>query len=241
MASSAFEELTIGIELFEKGAETSRRARTGLVRINRVQCIVENLMANVFGLQGILKKLKEKASLALLHHCNGIGSSALNTQEGRAAELALFGVQTRLPVNKTSFPPGHIQQPEVMPPHQTALALPFEEANSTLMADVHPSLFQYMSTPSQAGLCVESPAQPAPDSSLPFWDQPAANGFVGPSWNTNGPNDFQQFLEETSFTPAAAPDTWGSSNLQDLSMVINSDNDLDEQWLTFMRENGMGF
>ena len=55
------------------------------------------------------------------------------------------------------------------------------------------------------------------------------------------PDDFQQFLEETSFTPAAALETWGSSNLADLSMVINSDNDLDEQWLAFMRENGMEF
>ncbi|KAF7979218.1 hypothetical protein HWV62_43168 [Athelia sp. TMB] len=221
MAYSAYEELTLSVELFEKGAETSWRARTGL---------------------GILKKLKEKAPLALLHHRGAVDLPSSSTEEDRAVELALFGVQTCLPVDKTSVPPSHIKQSEVLPSRPTALAQPpYEEPNGALVPDVHPSLLQYMSSLSQAGLCVESPDHPTADLSPPFWDQPVANGFVGPSWNTNGPEHFQQFLEQTSFTPAAAPETWGSSNLTDLSTVLNSDNDLDEQWLAFMRENGMEF
>ncbi|KAF7979231.1 hypothetical protein HWV62_43194 [Athelia sp. TMB] len=222
MASSAFVELTIGIELFEKGAEMSARARTGL---------------------DVLQELREKALSALLHHRNGMRSSASNAQEDRSAELALFGIPIRPPVDKASFPPSHIKQSEAMPPRQNAPALPFEEANSAAMPDVHPSLIQYMSPPSQAGLYLESPTHPAPESSLQFWDQSGPSSFVGPSWNTNGPDDFQQFLDETSVTPAVAPETWGSSNLTDLtmSMVVNSEHDLDEQWLAFMRENGMEF
>ncbi|KAF7986990.1 hypothetical protein HWV62_63 [Athelia sp. TMB] len=218
MASSAYGELIIGIELFEKGAEMSARARTGL---------------------DILKKLKEKASSTLLQNRDGMPRSACNAQEDKSAERALLEVQIRPPVVKaSSFFPGHIQQAEVMPPRQTEPALLFEEANSAAMPDVHPSLFQYMPPPSQAGSYLESPIHPAPESSLQFWDQSAPNG---PSWNTNGLDDFQQFLDGTSVTSAAAPETWGSNNLTDLSMVINSDNDLDEQWLAFMRENGMEF
>ena len=51
MASSAFEELTISIKLFEKGAETSERARTGLVRENCVR-MIENLTMKCFWFAG---------------------------------------------------------------------------------------------------------------------------------------------------------------------------------------------
>ncbi|KAF7977369.1 hypothetical protein HWV62_3967 [Athelia sp. TMB] len=216
VASSAFEELTIAVKLFERGAETSERARTGL---------------------DILKKIKEKASLALSHHRSGNGSPFLNSP-GETAELALFGGQTRLPIDTKSTPLSHVQQPEVLSVRQTSYPA-FKESNSAPMPDIHPSLFQHMSPPSQADLYAESPTHITPDSSLPFWDQPIPSGFAGPTWAADGLDDFQQYLEETPFIPAAALETWGSSNLTDLSVVINDDNDLDEQWLAFMRENGM--
>ncbi|KAF7979211.1 hypothetical protein HWV62_43154 [Athelia sp. TMB] len=221
MASSALEELTICVELFEKAAETSERARTGL---------------------GILKKLEEKASSALLQYRDGIVSPSLDAQEDGTAELALFGGQTRLPVDKKSPPPSHIQQAAVLSPRQTLLPVlaPCEEPNNA-MPDARPVPFQYFSPLNQAGFDAEHPAHPAPDSAHPSWDQSAANGFVDPSWITNGPDESRQFLEETSFTPAATLETWGSNGLTDLSMMINDGNDLDEQWLAFMRENGMEF
>ncbi|KAF7987006.1 hypothetical protein HWV62_95 [Athelia sp. TMB] len=222
MAFSAFEDLTIAVEMFEKAAKTSERARTAL---------------------GILKKLKEKATQALLGHRNGGGSSSLDTHEDGTAELALFGGQTRLPVNKKSSPPGHIQHPTVVLPHRTlrpALSS-LEEPNSAVIPDSLPALSEHMPPLNQAGIYAEPPAHPATDLSPSYWDQPTQNSFVAPPWIPNGPDDSQQSLEEIAPPSAAVPQPWGSSNLADLNMMITGDNDLDAQWHAFMRENGMEF
>ncbi|KZP04803.1 hypothetical protein FIBSPDRAFT_940817 [Athelia psychrophila] len=241
MASTAFKELGLAVDMFERGVGISQRARTGLA---------------------ILKKLKEKASLALSNYCSGTNDGApspalsiLNSQEDGTDELALFGGQTSVLVTKATSqksPSWHISSSSSgASPSPTAI---LDQGNDQ---GIHPSFMQYMPLipPTSPAINFSVSASNSEAQSL---EQSAFNGSVPVSWNARMPghsvdvpsqwvsgrvvNDpnyfdlFQQLQPEAPSTDVTALDTWGANDMTDLGQLMNVDSDMD--WVAFMKECG---
>lgn len=167
MSSTAFIELGLAVDLFEKGAKHSRRARSGMVG-QQLFCAMHNLTVRA---QAILSKLRDKAFQVYAQFRGGNSTfptawhpstkSRLEWGAGdddSADELAIFGGQTRVLVSKllNNLSPNWDQ----IPPISKSLAIKSTDASSATaeadmkdssksvdasMQDVHPSLVEYMS------------------------------------------------------------------------------------------------
>ncbi|KAF7976905.1 hypothetical protein HWV62_5292 [Athelia sp. TMB] len=246
MASTAFIELGLAVDLFERCAGISERARSGVA---------------------ILQKLKEKAFLVLSQYRGGGISpspalSMFNSQEDGTDELALFGGQTRVVVSKTlsaKSPEWHFARVQAgMPiiPGMGSLgrATSSSDISPTLdtgIQEVHPSLVQYMS--------LSAPVLPSTDlatanyeprsldqstPSGPTWD-PASDFSQATPMNSSAldpssSNLFREFYEDALSANTAPLNTWGSNDYTDLGMMMNTDSQMDEQWMAFMNDSGMG-
>ncbi|KZP20102.1 hypothetical protein FIBSPDRAFT_1045158 [Athelia psychrophila] len=256
MAYTALMELGLAVNLFERGAGVSERARTGLV---------------------ILQKLKEKASFVLSQYHSSTNGDApppnlliLTSQEDGTDELALFGGQTSVLISKTlarKTASRHITSnlnPLAASPVSSSRASPSASPwtdQGSLLQDIHPSLVQYASLFHPTALSTDFTGHPAPNLESHSLDQSTSgtNGFVPVSWSaqmpsppqagtpspatsgsfTNDPNSYNLFQELYQETPTTAIDTWGSNDMTDLGQMMSIDSDMDEQWLSFMKESGI--
>ncbi|KZP06060.1 hypothetical protein FIBSPDRAFT_966748 [Athelia psychrophila] len=55
----------------------------------------------------------------------------------------------------------------------------------------------------------------------------------------NDPNSYNLFEQLYQETPATTLDTWGSNDMTDLGQMMSIDCDMDEQWMSFMKESGI--
>ncbi|KZP18375.1 hypothetical protein FIBSPDRAFT_829421 [Athelia psychrophila] len=255
MAPTAFKELGLAVNLYERAANSSDRTRTGLA---------------------ILQKLKEKASLVQCQYHNSTNGDAtspnpsiFNSQEDGTDELALFGGQTSVWVSKVlarTTSSGHITSnlnamaaSSVSSSRASPSPSPWPDQVSLL--DIHPSLVQYASLLPPTTLSTDFAGHSAPNFEPQSLDQSTAgvNSLVpAVTWTaqmpshpqtempspvisgrfTNGPNSSKLFQELYQEGPATTLDTWGSNDLTDLGQMMSIDIDMDEQWVAFMKECG---
>ncbi|KZP23605.1 hypothetical protein FIBSPDRAFT_1042768 [Athelia psychrophila] len=253
MASTAFMELGLAVNLFESGAGISQRARTGLA---------------------ILKKLQQKAFLVLSQHRSNTDGgtpspnfSILNDQEDGTDELALFGGQMSVLVTKTppQSPGGHIAANHVgatvsLPSSSSGVSR-FSTPDQGNVQDMHPPLVQYMSLLPPITPTTDFNAHPVSNFAAQSLEQPAFNGSVPVAWNTQMPSHsqsemhsqavsdrythnpdpfdlFQQLYRDAPSVDATTLDTWGANDMTDLGQLMSIDSDMDEQWVAFMKECG---
>ncbi|KAF7986118.1 hypothetical protein HWV62_41559 [Athelia sp. TMB] len=247
MAFTAFMELGLAVDLFERGAEISKRARTGMA---------------------ILKKLKDKAFLVLAQYRNSPSPapSMFSNQEDGTDELAVFGGQTRIVVSKSlsaKSPEWHLAKVKSSAPIISSTVGPHNRASptsvrpSTLetnMQEVHPLLVQYMSLPAPVASFADSTTLASESQSLnqsvlshfasrdliasapgPLTTVPLNSYIVNPDSFNLSPN----FHAEAPSVDTALLNTWGSNDYTDLGMMMNMDNDMEEQWMSFMKESGI--
>ncbi|KAJ7904419.1 hypothetical protein B0H14DRAFT_3079297 [Mycena olivaceomarginata] len=230
MAPTAFIELGLACDLFEKGAKFSRRARSGLA---------------------ILGKLREKAFQVYSQFrsgnptpppVSGFGPGLFDYGED---ELALFGGQTRVLVSrlisrkdkdknkdqtsKESYGPSA---------SSTSTSVSSPSTLSETVPDVHPSLVEYLSLfpPSQHPSPQSQDGQQAGEVY-----QPELMGQSAPVSSTAYGYD-QTFFDELSL-PAPQyyvdPDT-PPKDIADLGMLMSGDSGIDEQWKAFMKKSFSG-
>ncbi|KZP16989.1 hypothetical protein FIBSPDRAFT_747810 [Athelia psychrophila] len=242
MASTAFMELGLAIDMFERGVGISQRARTGLA---------------------ILKKLREKAFLALSQYRSSTNGGApsptlsiLKSQEDGTDELALFGGQTSVLVTKTISQ----KNPSWHKASSSSSASPSQTPNPDQgdVQDIHPSLMHHMPLSPPTTPATDFAAHPASNFEAQSLEQSAFNGSVPVSWNAQMPshsadmpsqgvsgcvvNDptsfdlFQQLYQEAPSTGVTTLDTWGANDVTDLGQLMNVDSDMD--WVAFMKECG---
>jgi hypothetical protein len=246
MAPTAFIELGLACDLFEKGAKFSRRARSGLVS----SLPPVHLFFHIF-LQAILGKLREKAFQVYSQFrsgnptpppVSGFGPGLFDYGED---ELALFGGQTRVLVSrlisrkdkdknkdqtsKESYGPSA---------SSTSTSVSSPSTLSETVPDVHPSLVEYLSLfpPSQHPSPQSQDGQQAGEVY-----QPELMGQSAPVSSTAYGYD-QTFFDELSL-PAPQyyvdPDT-PPKDIADLGMLMSGDSGIDEQWKAFMKKSFSG-
>ncbi|KZP21364.1 hypothetical protein FIBSPDRAFT_740823, partial [Athelia psychrophila] len=254
MASTAFMELGLAVDLFERGAGASERARTGMA---------------------ILTALKEKASLVLSqYHSSAIGgalspaSSIFNSEEDGTDELALFGGQTSVLISRTlarktsSRNAMHNLNAMASSLVSSSCASPSSWSDQVPLQEMHPSLMQYAALfPPTNVPSTNFTGHLASNVNPQSLDQSTAsvNDFTLASWNSqisshpnteihspavsggleNDPNSYKHFEQLYQETPATTLDTWGSNDMTDLGQMMSVDSDMDEQWMTFMKESGI--
>ncbi|KZP06065.1 hypothetical protein FIBSPDRAFT_331427 [Athelia psychrophila] len=239
MASSAFMELGLAVDLFERGAGTSERAKAAL---------------------DILKKLKEKAFLVLSQHRNSTNSdspspsptsSIFNTQEGHTRWLFSKTLTTN-------------QAGAIATPPASSNSAPL---SSRLWPDqgdsqeIHPSLVYYASLFPPKTPSTDFNGHPVPDFESPSLDQSTAtdNSFVPSTWNAqmsshlqteissqmgssslpNDPSSYNPLQQLYQETPLTSLDTWGSNAMSDIGQMMGIDSDMGEQWMDFMKDCGI--
>ncbi|KAF9469100.1 fungal-specific transcription factor domain-containing protein [Collybia nuda] len=251
MASSAFIELGLACDLFEKGAVHSRRARSGLA---------------------LLRKLRQKAFQVYSQFRSGNSPPTVILSVGKPDygddELALFGGQTRVLVSKLLS--NRSKNRSATP--QSSILSPIDTESKPLLSenapDVHPSLVEYLSMfpidNSNANLQPPSALFPHETSASIFSPQGHMTGSefqqIPSPWETspsvlinssNSPSSYRD--DPPLFThPISAPGDpttqYGNiinqnsppeSNLTDLGMMMTGDSGMDEHWMSFMRDSGL--
>ncbi|KJA29960.1 hypothetical protein HYPSUDRAFT_210788 [Hypholoma sublateritium FD-334 SS-4] len=260
MAPSAFIELGLACDLFEKGAMQSLRARSGLA---------------------ILYKMREKAFHIYSQFRTGNPHASkifsIDKPDYGEDELALFGGQTRVLVTKLLNCSGKTRHPTS---NSTSVSnTPSSDSGdsratgpvSDLSHEVHPSLVEYLSMfpPSNA------PSRNSPESG--FNTSPDTPDIAQSQSNLDQQNSWQNWIPPTLFTPLPsatynnisaqlspfAPsgssgqypsiDSNGGqtealmaikgdpsdSSLVDLGMMMTGESGMDEQWMSFMRDSGI--
>ncbi|KAF8165443.1 fungal-specific transcription factor domain-containing protein [Crassisporium funariophilum] len=257
MAQSAFVELGLACDLFEKGAMKSRRARSGLA---------------------ILYKMREKAFhvFAQFRAGNTTASSILSFGKPDYGddELALFGGQTRVLVSRLLTSSRKQRKPSSS---STSVSSPSSDSDSRGTPstetghDVHPSLVEYLSTfpppaissAEEVGLpqmtakhMYESPPGPyAPSQETDIHEQQNtwSNWQTSSSYTPSPHDTFRNMTSEPSpfFTnnqllnqPISSADMdvkvdQNGNSLVDLGMMMTGESGMDEQWMSFMRESGL--
>lgn len=211
MAPTAFIELGLAVDLFEKGAKHSRRAMSGVVK----SLLLPSAKLTVS--QAILRKLRDKAFHVYAQMQGGQMPATLNPDstmnpglsfgapggEG-ADELAIFGGQTRVLVSKMLgkspdrhrgvAPDPESTSTELSPFAPTEEPLPLQ--HDTVMADVHPSVADYMA--------LFPPSAFAPD----FNEYPLLNSGQSPSNSAtmNGLSSFNSVPEIANYNYPPLPD-----------------------------------
>ncbi|TFK43632.1 fungal-specific transcription factor domain-containing protein [Crucibulum laeve] len=265
MASSAFIELGLACDLFEKGAVQSRRARSGLA---------------------ILYKMRDKAFQVYSQFRSGNTAPSGVLSVGRPDygddELALFGGQTRVLVSRLLSTHGRVKrkQSNSSTPNTSSPASPDSGSKASShkepSPDVHPSLVEYLSTfpptcvhsptDSNANVMISESEQRSPllDSAAPFIQEPLNMGspqhqqqtwspwpLSASSYASISPESYPMNAGEgsgydTSFSATATSfpgmciktDT-SEDNLVDLGMMMSGESGMDEQWMSFMRDTGL--
>ncbi|KAG6855101.1 hypothetical protein C0991_006030 [Blastosporella zonata] len=242
MAPSAFIELGLACDLFERGASQSRRARSGLA---------------------ILGKLREKAFQVYSQFRSGNPTTNAVLSVGKPDygddELALFGGQTRVLVSKLLNKTSSRKQP-VHLTHSVDSSGAGSPAEST--PDVHPSLVEYLSN---IPLDYTNPSSPHHLSGSPTVAYSPQNVFqqngsytpeMQPSWPPSAPyvsssanqsnyQDSSSGLPNPDMPFGPMPDyenpmkSDSPENLVDLGMMMTGDSGMDEQWMSFMRDSGL--
>ncbi|KAF4619863.1 hypothetical protein D9613_005134 [Agrocybe pediades] len=255
MASSAFIELGLACDLFEKGAMHSRRARSGLA---------------------ILYKMREKAFQVYSQFRSGNGIPNRTLSVGKPDygddELALFGGQTRVlvsrllscPSNKSRKASQSQPQPQSQSSSSTAVSSPSSDGDSRstpsndAAREVHPSLVEYLSmfpppTSSSKGSSdmtnASLPSNPPvtteptdPHSTWQNWSSPSSSSLftpLNPETYANISNEFPNF-SNSAFTeePVELKTDPSDASLVDLGMMMTGESGMDEQWMSFMRDSG---
>ncbi|KAJ7744540.1 fungal-specific transcription factor domain-containing protein [Mycena maculata] len=235
MAPTAFIELGLACDLFEKGAKVSRRARSGLA---------------------ILCKLREKAFQVYSQFRSGNPTPpptgfGLGLFDYGEDELALFGGQTRVLVSKL------ISRKNKDQDHKDSFLSPLSSSTlssvssptpstSTLVVDpvpdVHPALVEYLSLfpPAQypqdfqqQGVenmyqsQMQQQAQSATPSSIPYgYDQT----FFDEAMSLPLPDRPSYFID-----PDSPP-----KDLSELGMMMSGDSGIDTEWRAFMKKSFSG-
>ncbi|KDR83850.1 hypothetical protein GALMADRAFT_1339423 [Galerina marginata CBS 339.88] len=258
MASSAFIELGLACDLFEKGAMHSPRARSGLA---------------------ILYKMREKAFQVYSQFRSGNVAPNKTLSIGKPDygddELALFGGQTRVLVSKLIS--RSIKEPR-SPSSSASVSSPSsdgdsrsspsydtsQEPSTDTNRDVHPSLVEYLSMfpPSNTSQRFDDGAQTVlginssvlsnvnlasghPDQQAGWQTWPPQSLFspVTPETFANIPSDVSPFAsqsyeltEESGLETRTDP---SDGSLVDLGMMMTGDSGMDEQWMSFMRDSGL--
>ncbi|KAG5644077.1 hypothetical protein DXG03_009167 [Asterophora parasitica] len=242
MAASAFIELGLACDLFEKGAMSSRRARNGLA---------------------ILCKLRERAFQVYSQFRSGNVTPnavlAVGSPDYGEDELALFGGQTRVLASKLLKKIANRPASGQSTPSSSSS----DKSPTDPAPDVHPSLVEYLSNiPSSYSSPSESPTQasaslttafsqqhifqqndqfiPPPDirrppplsfPASPVTDNSHAYFTAPPDFYYSSISDFGNFEMKS--------DSESPENLVDLGMMLTGDSGMDEQWMSFMRESGL--
>ncbi|PSS35349.1 hypothetical protein PHLCEN_2v1686 [Hermanssonia centrifuga] len=267
MAASALMELELVIELFEKGAPSSLRARQAL---------------------SILRELKIKADRSYQQYRNRHASPALDIQlnigpeaEISASRLAIFGGQTRVMSSKllsrrrpqhrsvsstSSAPesPKRDDSPGASPTASTPSDTSTVPQNvSDAFAEVHPSLVEYLSLfPASSSLAVVDPSQQPYTSSSSLatpMAQPMENHYAQPmdgvatSPASAFPDFFSGLPAQRNQTPGVQQtqrmqveeplgflndQSLNALNMQDLG-GFTEDVLMSEQWMNLMKETGI--
>jgi hypothetical protein len=185
MSSTAFVELGLAVDLFEKGAKHSRRARTGIA---------------------ILRKLRNKSN-QVYSQFRGSGvpptiHSPHNGDDG-ADELAIFGGQTRVIFSKLLISKSpNWDHTKIQPPSAEPVSLGNGDSvnlsdsvkfENTGVEEVHPSLMEYMALFPPTALPPDF-TYPDINSQLPMSDQPM-----------NGVSAFQRFDAPTEHADYSYP------------------------------------
>jgi len=188
MSPTAFIELGTAVDLFEKGAKHSRRARTGIA---------------------ILRKLRDKSHQVYSQFRGGsvLPINLPHRRDGDSTdELAIFGGQARVIFSKllTSKAPDwdHKKLSSTKSSSAETSSLgsnadlndPIKFENTSL-EDVHPSLMEYMASFPQAAFAPDYNTYPDIYSQPPTSDQPM----------TNGVSAFQQFDASTELAGYSYP------------------------------------
>ncbi|KII94752.1 hypothetical protein PLICRDRAFT_96595 [Plicaturopsis crispa FD-325 SS-3] len=144
MAATAFVELGLAVELFEKGATSNRRRQTGLA---------------------ILTRLREKAIQVYSQYQSGsplpnVDRSIHALHEDGDDQLALFAGQTRVVVVKILSKQGQ-KHDNTLSAHN-ADASPSTSSQDSPPADVHPSLVEYLSLHPNANAAMTKSSGSAP-------------------------------------------------------------------------------
>ncbi|KZP20101.1 hypothetical protein FIBSPDRAFT_790059 [Athelia psychrophila] len=255
MASTALMELGLAVNVFKRGVGVSERARAGLVILQKLKEKASLVLSQYHS-----STTGDAPPPNLL---------ILTSQEDGTDELALFGGQTSLLISKTlarKTASWHITSNlnalAASPISSTrASPSPSPWPGQRGFQDIHPSLVQYASLFPPTTLSTDFTDHPAPNFVPHSLDQSntGGNGFVPVSWSaqthshpqtvtpspaisgnfTTDPNSHHLFQALYQATPATAIDTWGSNDMTDLGQMMSIDSDLDEQWMSFMKESGI--
>uniref|UniRef100_A0A8H8CL84 Xylanolytic transcriptional activator regulatory domain-containing protein n=1 Tax=Psilocybe cubensis TaxID=181762 RepID=A0A8H8CL84_PSICU len=267
MAASAFIELGLACDLFEKGATHSRRARSGLA---------------------ILYKMREKAFQVYSQFRSGNIAPNRTLSVGKPDygddELALFGGQTRVLVSKLLSKymktRKQSQSSSSSAPASSVSSPSSEESRVTpsvdLSREVHPSLVEYLAMypPSNApsrhspgndgsvnNLASNPNINPASSTSIDqsayrstsnsvdqssyqSWHPPSLFTPLAPETFTNIASEFQPFTSTNQFDlnrhapPVETKAGPTDTSLVDLGMMMTGESGIDEQWMSFMRDSG---
>ncbi|KAF7301357.1 Zn(2)-C6 fungal-type domain-containing protein [Mycena indigotica] len=238
MAPTAFIELGLACDLFEKGAKQSRRARSGLA---------------------ILCKLREKAYQVYSQFRsgnptpppNGFGRGLHDYGED---ELALFGGQTRVLVSRL-ISKRHKKDDQPTTPSisgtNSNASSPGSSGSSASdsMPDVHPSLVDYLSLfpPSQQPTELPNLAQPElplpPMLPPPVYASneaqvdPATFEFYGYDQTYYGTAMGIPATQSAPYFPNVEP---APKDMSDLGLLLSGDSGIDEQWKSFMKKSFSG-
>lgn len=261
MAPSAFIELGLACDLFEKGAMHSRRARSGLA---------------------ILYKMREKAFHVYSQFRSGStpvpGILSVGKPDYGDDELALFGGQTRVLVSKLLTSRSGHKKKSLGP--SSPSSDDFKGVHETT-PDVHPSLVEYLSLFPPQNMSVSTPSDgsagtPNLHASPELINQPMHNAGdtcqaqlepvmeqdqqkAWQTWQPSpsiftplSPGTYQHISSRfsTSVPSYAGPDPIPNPNYNgldfktdpsevgDLGMMITGESGMDEQWMSFIRESG---
>lgn len=196
-----------------------------------------------------------------------INISIFDSQADGIDELALFGGQTRVLMTKTLSQKSAGHQMTSNPtgsttnhPSTSTRASPPSTLGleNDVFPEIHPSLMQYMSllpngTPaasfpghsnsdpqSEEQVAVNGFAPAAYNAQLPGDHlRNEMNTFTGSSSSMDNPNSFDLLQQFYQNAPVTTIDTWGSNDLTDLGQMMNIDNGMDDEWMSFMKESGI--
>ncbi|KAJ7507700.1 fungal-specific transcription factor domain-containing protein [Mycena galericulata] len=229
MAPTAFIELGLACDLFEKGAKHSRRARSGLA---------------------ILCKLREKAFQVYSQFRSGNPTPpptgfGLGLFDYGEDELALFGGQTRVLVSKLISKRNRDQNPRDSMHSSSVTASSVSSpspSTSTLVSDsvpdVHPALVEYLSLFPPAQYPQDIQPQGAENPYVPRMQQSVAPSAIPYGYD-------QSFFDEAMTMPLPDhsyfidPDT-PPKDLSELGMMMSGDSGIDTEWRGFIQKSFSG-
>ncbi|KAF9055205.1 hypothetical protein BDZ89DRAFT_1124982 [Hymenopellis radicata] len=256
MAANAFIELGLACDLFEKGALSSRRARSGF---------------------GILTSLKNRAFQVYSQFRSGNQPIGLPSSVGAdygEDELALFGGQTRVLFSKLMSKRGINRKPTATTTpsspltdyHTPKCVSPDSQKDSPSPSDtldVHPSLVEYLSMlPPTQHPHYSPPHEHAKPNFAPSTEMyghlngneyhhilgQATHAYGDPFPSTsnsgleNGSSSFFGGVEEPSafsYQSQGPSTSITGAKLLDFGMMMTGDSGMDEQWKSFMRDSGL--